>query len=476
MERLMRITLVLALAATSAGCRHEGSTIARSSEQAAETMAAPTNRVDVPPPVRTNLGMTFAKVEKRVVSDVLRAPGRFELLPSARREHRTPLAGRVTVLVQQYQRVEAGQTLYRLDSPQWRDLQRELADAAAAIDTLEARTGSFGPLLEAHALHEEGLREAVELWSARVKQLQELGAAGGGRAAELADAQAKLTEARAAFGEVMEKDAELQLRRAETDSALRTARARYDLLLHSAAALMGLPTATQTDDASDPPDWRTTMQLDIRATMTGVVEKLAISDGAWTEQGDLVLSVVNPDAVRFRAVGLQSDLARLQPGMRAEIVPPLHSAGTAAGATISGSITTTLEIGLDADPEHRTIELLATPTRLDTWTRPGVSAFLSIATNLNAQSELAIPLGAVVRDGLTPIIFRRDPRDPDKVIRLEADLGANDGRWIVINSGVKEGDQIVLDGVYQLLLATSGTTQRGGHFHADGTFHADDHD
>jgi hypothetical protein len=38
---------------------------------------------------------------------------------------------------------------------------------------------------------------------------------------------------------------------------------------------------------------------------------------------------------------------------------------------------------------------------------------------------------------------------------------------------VKEGDEIVLGGAYQLVLATSGTAQKGGHFHADGTFHAD---
>ncbi len=82
-----------------------------------------------------------------------------------------------------------------------------------------------------------------------------------------------------------------------------------------------------------------------------------------------------------------------------------------------------------------------------------------------------MPLHAVVRDGLTPIIFKRDPKDPDKVIRMEADLGIDDGRWVVVKSGVKEGDEVVLDGVYQLMLATSGTAAKGGHFHSDGTFH-----
>jgi hypothetical protein len=33
----------------------------------------------------------------------------------------------------------------------------------------------------------------------------------------------------------------------------------------------------------------------------------------------------------------------------------------------------------------------------------------------------------------------------------------------------------VLDGGFQLMLATSGSIQQGGHFHSDGTFHEGEH-
>jgi multidrug efflux pump subunit AcrA (membrane-fusion protein) len=85
--------------------------------------------------------------------------------------------------------------------------------------------------------------------------------------------------------------------------------------------------------------------------------------------------------------------------------------------------------------------------------------------------ELAIPQSAVVRDGTRAIIFRRDPANPDMVIRMEADLGLSDGRWVVIQSGVKEGDEVVMGGNFQLMLATGGSTEKAGHFHPDGTFH-----
>jgi hypothetical protein len=74
-----------------------------------------------------------------------------------------------------------------------------------------------------------------------------------------------------------------------------------------------------------------------------------------------------------------------------------------------------------------------------------------------------------------PHVFRRDPKNPDRAIRLEADLGVSDGRWVAILSGVKEGDEVVTSGHYQLMLATSATAVKGGHFHADGTFHEGEH-
>jgi hypothetical protein len=435
--------------------------------------AAPTNRINIPAAVRSNLGITFARVERRQVSDMIRVPGRFELLPSATREYRMPLPGRVELRVGQFDAVEAGTTLYAIDSPDWRSLQREIEDTSAAIDIAEAQLASLDPIMEAHQLHEQGLREAVELWTERVRQLEELGAAGGGRAAELAEAQASLTAARASFGEVLEKDAELALRRAETQSALRASRSKLELLLNSAATILGVPRESMGVMARNQaaPMWKSTALIEIRAGAAGTVADLPTTNGAWAEQGEAVLVVVNPEAVRFRAVGLQSDLKRLRAGLPASITPPQ---GSDMGA--EDSIPTELQIGLTADPERRTLDLFALPTRLTAWSRPGVSAFLEIALDRTAEPELAIPLSSVVRDGVTPIIFRRDPANGDRVIRMEADLGLDDGRWIVVNSGVKQGDEIVLEGAFQLLLASSGSTPKGGHFHSDGTFHEGGHE
>jgi hypothetical protein len=324
-----------------------------------------------------------------------------------------------------------------------------------------------GPPRRPHRVHEQSLDETVKLWTDRIQQLEGVRQAGGGKADELAQARATLAGARADLAEVIEKDAELEAREREIGVQLNAAIARRELLLSSAATVVGLKIdeLQAMDPATGTPRWRTIEIIEVRATAPGVVEGLALTSGAWAEDASLVLTCVQPERVRVHAEGLQSDLGRFRDGLPVRVVPPAGgSLGTQEAA--EGE----LLLGLSADPDQRTMNLYVTPTSVPVWARPGVAAYMEVTLE-GGTPDLAVPRGAVVRDGLAPIIFRRDPKNPDKVIRMEADLGIDDGRWIVVKSGVKEGDEVVLDGVYQLMLATSGTATKGGHFHADGTFH-----
>ncbi|MCG7932898.1 MAG: hypothetical protein N0E44_23060, partial [Candidatus Thiodiazotropha lotti] len=106
------------------------------------------------------------------------------------------------------------------------------------------------------------------------------------------------------------------------------------------------------------------------------------------------------------------------------------------------------------------------------WIRPQVGAMAEIVVAGDPDlEELAIPLRAVIRDGLETVFFRRAPDDPDTVIRTVADLGPDDGRWVTVYSGLGENDEVVVDGAYQLKLATTGQKVKTGHFHTDGIFH-----
>lgn len=456
--RVLTASLAVALIGMI-GCKRDAAPTTQADDHGTtgESAPAPTNRIDIPAPVRRNLGITFAKAEYRAVSRTLRVPGRFELLPTARREYRAPVPGRIEPLVSQYQAVEAGTALYRVESARYRELHERAIAAQALVD-------SMGPIREAHRAHERGLADKVALWQERLKQLEELRAAGGGSAAQFTEARATLNATQAELGDVMEKDAELEARQKQAEAELRTIESHLALIARSA----------HCGDAGHAGELTDTVT--VCATAPGVVELLGVTPGGSVEEGGAVLTLVQPEQVRFRARALQSDLARLRDGLPARVTPP--SGGAAAGPTAATEVMTgALQIGLAADPDERTIDLIVSPTRALPWARAGVAASLEVTLE-GGSEELAIPLAAVVRDNASgggPVIFRRDPANPDKVIRMDADLGVDDGRWIIVNSGVKEGDEIVVGGNYQLMLATSGAAPKGGHFHPDGTFHEGEH-
>ncbi len=417
------------------------------------TEAAPADAggLSIPESVRQNLGITFAKAERRHVTCTIRLPGRFELLPSARREYHTVFPGRVEIMVRQYEAVEAGTVLYRLDAPEWLKMRQQLQEELLAVKKSDAEVA----VAEATKTEAE---KAISLLQQRIEAL----AAAEVRRAEL---DATLAEKKNSLTRLT---AELRAKQAEHEAA----EARFPLTLASAASLLGMGTEELLENVGTAdmpmPRWKTIHALEVRAAEAGVVESLALTNGSWAEIAKPVLTTVNPKALRFRAIGLQADLGKLQSGLSATIVPPAGG-NLQSAPRLTGQIT----IGLEAHPEERSIEVIVMPKELGGWARAGVSAFVEVPTDSTDVEELAVPVQAVIQDGLTHIFFRRDPKDPDKAIRVEADLGTSDGQWVVVNRGIDSGDEVVVNGVYELKLASSGGNQAGdkGHFHADGSFH-----
>jgi multidrug efflux pump subunit AcrA (membrane-fusion protein) len=454
---LKLITMGLAATAfiTMAGCQDEKAKTAgeagAAGTAASASAPAPTNRINIPEAVRQNLGITFAKVERRRVASTLRVPGRFELLPTARREYRASLAGSVRLLVSQYEKVGKGTPIFRMDSPEWHTLKRELHEAEAGIERATAEL----------AVAQHAKAEAEQVAEATEKRIHAL----AGAEVRRAELETELATRRAAIPRL---GAEIKVK----EAALEEAKHDLELNIEKAASVLGLSAdflreTEKGNGGHETQRWYGINQIEIAARDAGMVETIGVTDGAWVAAGDLIATTMDPKAIRFRAVGLQSDMAKLANGLDATVLPPQ---GAAAGAEpLPGK----LQLGPVADPDQRTVDLIVMPEKTADWARPGVSSLLEIVTDGSAEAELSIPVSAVVRDELTQVFFRRDPRDPNKVIRMEADLGVSDGKWVVVKSGVKEGDEVVLHGVYELKLASGTGPTGGGHFHADGTWHAE---
>jgi hypothetical protein len=480
--RCLILTLIPLVVFLPSGCGdRSGSTAGRPHhvEQTGAESTGPTNRVEIPAVVRSNLGITFAPVERRHVSSTLRVPGRFELLPTARREYRMTMPGHVELLVDQYEQVEAGQPLFRYRSAQWTALLGEVAGAEQAIALSNAELRVAGAAVTE-------VRRRLEILQSRMEAL---------RGAEIrrADLELQAAEFEASI-ERMEADRDLAAARLRsTEQMYEQARARAAAALNLAPDVFA-EQAGESLSRSHPFD-----AVTVRAAARGIVESLAVTDGAYVEDPAVVTTIVDPELLRFRAAILQSETGRLSGVTEAWVVPP-ESPGFRASAPPRWSseqgdalhVGARLMLGLEASPRQRTIELVALPHEHRPWMRPGVAAFLEIVLDgaVTGPGEppggpggaggpggpgLAIPRSAVMKDGLRHVFFRRDPGDPNAAIRIEADLGPDDGRWVVIRSGLRLGDEVVVDGAYELMLATaqSGSAMRGGHFHPDGTWHAD---
>jgi len=444
---MKRIIFQVLAALLMSACSEE-----KSEQKGGETSApkAITNRISLPSSVRTNLGITFAKAERRSVASILRVPGQFELLPTARREYRVNLMGHVELLVQQFQEVESGQPLYRVNSPAWHRMRLALEEAHAAIERTEAE----------YQVAKEKLRDVERRVSSLEKRISSLTTLKVRRADLEADLSALKSSLPTLRAEVEARDTDhhealhhLPIQEAEAASALRMTR---DELRER------IPHGGETQ-----PRWRTLNEIVVKAVDSGRVEALHVANGSYAEENTLVVTTVQPRSVRFHASALQGDLGRLREGLPARIVPP-QGGSFSHDEKLEGALT----IGLGGDSSRRTVDLYVVPTSHSWWSRAGVSAFLEISM-MQGDEEVAIPKGAVIQDGLLSYFFRRDPQDPDKVIKVEADLGISDERWVEVLSGIAEGDEVVFEGVYELKLSSGGQSPKGGHFHADGTWHAD---
>lgn len=413
-----------------------------------------TNRISIDAARRRSLGLTFATVERRPIGRAWTLPGTFELAPDALRAYHAPLGGRIELLVDEFDEVAVGDALYSIDSPDWRALQHELSEALGDVARAEsAIAGARAELDESRA--------KVDALRGRLDALRELDVRRADLEAELATAQ------------VAQVRFETQVETAR--SARLLALEHYEGTLNRAASIVELSAeeldTVESEDGSTPTHrWWTIDRIVVRARDAGLVEHLFVTPGAWVGIGDPILESVRPTRLRFRARvttdGLPGDLA----GIAGRLVR--RRGGDAAPVEI-----TRLARAPRADELTRRDRIVALEFESTDWMRAGASAWLELF-DADAPTVLAVPRDTIQRDGLTEVLFRRNPNDPDEAIRVEADLGAADDAWIELRSGVRAGDEIVLDGAWELALESSlsGVDTSGGHFHADGTFHAGDHE
>ncbi|MFT7621145.1 MAG: multidrug efflux pump subunit AcrA (membrane-fusion protein) [Myxococcota bacterium] len=404
----------------------------------------PIERLDVPAPVRSNLGIRFVTAELRAVERIVRLPGRFAPDPAAVHVYPAPLAGPVRPAVRLHERVTTGQLLATIDSPELRRRQLELHEAEHTI----ARAVSARKLVRARL---KSVKKRLVHTRRRMKRLQSL----SGKSADIDALRVELEAER----DVLEAES------VAGGAEIERERHHHHVLIEALSAVAGVSAESLDAEGgkgtdTEGPAWSRLTALEIRATADGVVTTLPLARGAWADRGAALLEVTDPARLRFVATALEGDIGRLEPGLPGRI-------STTAGEA-SGPIT----IGVRSDTTARTFPVVVYPSAISNKMRAGLTGFLDVTVAGAGIEEIAVPMSAVVRAGLKQVVFRRNPSNPDEVIRAEVDTGPDDGKWVAVYSGVNLNDEIVDAGAYELQLATSaGPKKPVGHVHADGSVH-----
>lgn len=425
-----------------------------------------TNRIPIPPEVVSNIGITFVRAERGRLAEWLRVPGSLDLPPDRRSVVRSPARGRVRLEVRIGDVVEDGVVLAIVDTPELRKAQDLVLAASTAADLVAERIAAASQRLEeSEALGIEARRVEREVERRRDRLRTVASAATDGSTfsnRELLEVEEALLEARARTLSVLSQRDDLKRQTRQLEVDLLRARIELDERYVALSVLTGHPPDALASSSDAGPLWRTIDRVELRSPRAGIVTSVDVTSGEHVAEGAALVAVTDPSTLLFRGFVPESDRTRVSPAASVRL----------DGPGLAESIETTLWSSPPSyDPATRRIELSAWVPNPGLKLPPGLSATGLVRVAEGKSEEVLLDRECVVFDGLDAVVFRRDPADPDSVVRTSVELGRRSGGMVEVLAGVLEGDEVVLDGAHQLKQTGLGKAPEGGHFHADGTYH-----
>ena len=426
-----------------------------------------TNRLSVTPEVVSNLGITFERATRGKLGVWLTVPGQLESPDNRRYLLRAPADGKLVSIAPLWKQVQAGELLAELIAPDLRNAQQALLTATLTRDdsVQEARAAR-----ERQAESEQQLERAQSFALAARKRLDEvlvLSRQGGALSTKelLAARDTQTRAAQAELDAAVARD-DLRSRAAAKERLHAQSSSQVEQQLEQLSTLTGRSPAELSELGGGRPAWQTIDRVRVLAPAAGTVVELFSSQGEALDHGARLLQLADTTELRFRGQLPEGDLNQLKPGLPVQVRLP--SEGLERIETV---LIGPLPV---ADLITRTLRLEAVVPNPDGRIPYGMSATADVLIREGQHEEVLVPGRCVVFDGLEAIVFRRDPADPNTVVRTAVELGLRATDRVELLSGVLDGDEIVADGVHQLKRTGLGKPPTGGHFHADGSWHKQD--
>ena len=175
----------------------------------------------------------------------------------------------------------------------------------------------------------------------------------------------------------------------------------------------------------------------LTSPITGIVTGIAVRAGEYVERGALAMTVVDPTVVELRGAVDETGVLNVQVGAPASVLlralPGRSLPGTVSYVSPTankqeGSVTFDVRIRLEASKV--------------TGLRSGLTAVAELVLR-SEPNVLLIPLQALREDlDRTTVLGWEDGVIAEKPVTT----GSDDGVWVVVESGLSEGDAIVVEG------------------------------
>ncbi len=179
-------------------------------------------------------------------------------------------------------------------------------------------------------------------------------------------------------------------------------------------------------------------EMTITAPFDGYLGLRQVSQGAYISSGTVITTLDDLHTLRVAFSVAEHYLADIQLGM------PLTVTNAAYGATLFNGKVSAVDTRLD--PVTRTVTVHGAIPNQDLRLRPGM--LLNVKLELDNRQALQISEKALVPQQQKQFVYTVDAEN--KVHQTEVTLGQRIPGWVEIVSGLKEGDEVVVEGTQKL--------------------------
>lgn len=182
------------------------------------------------------------------------------------------------------------------------------------------------------------------------------------------------------------------------------------------------------------------------APVTGIIDQIKATSGQQVESGAELVNIVNLSTVLLEAQVFEKDLSLVRESTRSSFTSSalggeVYTIGTPDG---DGRL---LSIGQTVNEQTRTVPAIYEIKNPFNQLKDGNFVEITIDTSGEGQ-VLAVPKSAVVREQGETFVFVFD--GGETFVRRPVVLGAEGADFYEVISGIKEGERVVTEGVYQL--------------------------